>query len=544
MDILAESAIRATMLALGVWVVLRTLLIRSPRLVHRAWTIVVVVMLLLPALVAWGPQIAVPLLPAQTIDGITPLISGVRAGGDADEDPIASTFRTNAAQRSITWAAVAIAVYLAVAGLLLARLIVGLHRARAMRRGAVRVHGRLTHPACVVPITVGIVSPAVILPPDWASWDHAELSAVLAHEDEHVHRHDPLVAAAALLNRAIFWFHPLAWWLAAEIARLSEQACDAAVISRGHDSDVYSACLLRFARRVSAAGCRIAPVATAMPGSGLQDRLKMITGPQAVQPSSSRLACAACAGAVLVVVCAAAVPSATAAQDVPFQARGQATWSLQASEHFEVFHDGLPASRVSGAIRDAEAAYVQLSAAFKHDLPRPVPIILLQRDRDLTAAAASAGDVVRQTGDGARQRLVISLESLDRRTNILVHELTHQFAFDIVPDISRLAPVLIEGLAEHQRGRWTADDLRMARAAIATGAIPSVAILATTDRHWAHAAFDFVAAEHGAEGIRQLLLALRTNQSLAQAVPAAFGLTLDQFDQEFIGYVRARFVQP
>jgi beta-lactamase regulating signal transducer with metallopeptidase domain len=541
-DILAESAIRATLLAFGVWVVLRTLQIRSPRLVHRAWTIVVVVMLLLPALVAWGPQIALPLVPAQTIAGITPRIYGVPAGRDADEDPTTSTLRTSAAQRSITWTAAALLVYLAVAGLLLARLIVGLQRARAMRRGAVRVHGRLTHPACVVPMTMGIVSPAVILPPDWASWDHAELSAVLAHEDEHVHRRDPLVAAMALLNRAMFWFHPLAWWLAAEIVRLSEKACDAAVISRGHDSDVYLASLLRFARRVSAAGGRIAPVATAMPGSALQDRLRVIAGPQAIQPSSSRLAWAAGAGAALVVACAVAVPRATAVQDVPFQARARATWSLQASEHFEVFHDGLPASRVSGAIRDAEAAYVQLSAAFKHELPRPVPIILLQRDRDL--AAAAAGDVVRQTGDAARQRLVISLESLDRRTDILVHELTHQFAFDIVPDISRVAPVLIEGLAEHQRGRWTADDLRMARAAIATGAIPSAAILATTDRHWAHAVFDFVAAQHGAEGIRQLLFALRTNQSMAQAVPAAFGLTLEQFDREFSGYARARFVQP
>ena len=85
----------------------------------------------------------------------------------------------------------------------------------------------------------------------------------------------PLVAAIALLNRAIFWFHPLAWWLPRTISRLSEQACDAAVIARGYDRDVYMSCLLRFARRVADADGRIAPLSSAMPGAGLAERLGM-----------------------------------------------------------------------------------------------------------------------------------------------------------------------------------------------------------------------------------------------------------------------------
>ena len=55
MDILAESAARITVLAFGVVGVLRALNIRSPRVAHRVWTAVVVVMLLLPIFVAWGP---------------------------------------------------------------------------------------------------------------------------------------------------------------------------------------------------------------------------------------------------------------------------------------------------------------------------------------------------------------------------------------------------------------------------------------------------------------------------------------------------------
>ena len=52
----------------------------------------------------------------------------------------------------------------------------------------------------------------------------------------------------ALLNRAIFWFHPLAWWLERHLSALAEDACDAAVLTRGHDPDEYSGYLLELAR--------------------------------------------------------------------------------------------------------------------------------------------------------------------------------------------------------------------------------------------------------------------------------------------------------
>jgi beta-lactamase regulating signal transducer with metallopeptidase domain len=540
-EILAESAVRVTVLALGVAVVLRALRLRSPRAAHRAWSVVVVVMLLLPAFVALGPELRVPLLPAHITGRIAAPAADDVATARADV-PMAATVPPGATRRSMAWAAAAMTIYLLVVAFFVAHLAVGLHRVLALRRTAVQVRGRLTHQACVVPMTVGVVAPVIILPADWASWDDAELSAVLAHEEEHVRRRDPFVAAVTLFNRAIFWFHPLAWWLTAEIARLSEEACDAVVISRGHDCDVYSACLLRFARRVTNAGGRIMPVATAMPGSGLQERLGMIAQPPARRPSTPRLASAVGACAALVVVSAAARPTARARaateQAAPSQA--QAAWVVQTSEHFEIFHDRLPADRVNDTVRDAETAYAQLSAALKHDLPRQVPIILVRRDRDLSSAVEAGRDVALQGGQPAGQRIVVSVESLDRRTNMLVHELTHQFAFDIIPDTSRLAPFLIEGLAEYQRGVWRAEDLRTLRTAAAAGAIPSVANLDTVDRRWAHAVFDFVGAEHGQEGVRRLLFALRAHAFLEPAVTMAFGVTLDEFDRGFRGFVQTR----
>lgn len=266
MDLLVESAIRITVLAFGVGLVLRLMRIRSPRLAHRAWSAVVLVMLLLPAFVVWGPSLNVPLLPSRAGIGALAMAERAAARADSHDIGVAVPAPPDVSRRLLTWTAAALTVYAAGVCVFLARFIIGWRRARAIRRTAVHARGRLTHAGCVTPMTIGIITPVVILPPDWTQWNQTELAAVLAHEEEHVRRRDPLVATLALFNRAIFWFHPLAWWLQRTIARLSEHACDAAVIARGHDRDVYSACLLQFARRAAHAGGRIAPIATAMPG--------------------------------------------------------------------------------------------------------------------------------------------------------------------------------------------------------------------------------------------------------------------------------------
>jgi len=51
----------------------------------------------------------------------------------------------------------------------------------------------------------------------------------------------------ALLNRAVFWFHPLAWWLERRMAALAEEACDAVVLAHGHDPRDYSRYLIDMA---------------------------------------------------------------------------------------------------------------------------------------------------------------------------------------------------------------------------------------------------------------------------------------------------------
>ena len=539
MEILAESAIRISVLALGVALVLRALGIGSPRVAHGLWTAVVVVMLMLPAAVAWGPRLDMPIL------GSAPAASHPFAPAPDDADAhalgrLSSIVATaDRGSRAGAWVALLGTIYAGGVVLLLFRLTAGVWRLDSIRRAAVETRGHLTHRACITPITAGLFTPAILLPSDWTTWDDADVAAVLAHEEEHVRRRDPLVIGLALLNRAVFWFHPLAWWLPRELARLSEQSCDAAVVARGHDRNLYASCLVRSARRAAEAGGRLLPMAAAMSGAGLQERLRLLDHPQTTLSRARRLgAVGACAA--LIVVCGAAAP---AAAQRPPAAPDQTRWAVVTSDHFDVFHDGLPAGRVSGAVREAEAAYARLSAALRYEIAWRIPIMLVERDRDQPTNAAEAGDLARRSGAPNRHRLVLSLESLAQRPDIVRHELTHQFAFEIMPEASRTAPSLIEGLAEYQRGAWRADDLRLIRAGAASGVVPPVAALDDNSRHWTHAVFDYVAVEYGAEGIRRLVFALRTQNTLDRAVPVAFDITPDQFDAEFRAYLTTRFSQ-
>jgi GWxTD domain-containing protein len=110
----------------------------------------------------------------------------------------------------------------------------------------------------------------------WDRWADGQLQAVLAHEDEHARRLDPLFPWLALANRGVLWFHPLSWWLERRLATLAEDACDSAVLREGHHPVDYSECLLAMARSATSAGGRFNFVGAAMPGGSLPARLRRI----------------------------------------------------------------------------------------------------------------------------------------------------------------------------------------------------------------------------------------------------------------------------
>jgi hypothetical protein len=243
---------------------------------HGIWTAVLATMLVLPAWTVWGPKAALRLLPP-----VNQLAESLKVVGNA-------AVNAGVLQASLfsTWDAVFLSVYFCGVVFLGARLIIGTMQARRLVRNSTLDGAVRTSDSCAAPVTVGLIRPVMIFPVGWRQWNQEKVDAVLAHEVEHLRRRDSLVQWFALVNRAVFWFHPAAWWLEGHLSRLAEEACDDAVLARGHDPARYAECLLDMARAVGRSGGRVNATGMAMPGSALPNRIRRILHPGAVSKIS------------------------------------------------------------------------------------------------------------------------------------------------------------------------------------------------------------------------------------------------------------------
>ena len=104
----------------------------------------------------------------------------------------------------------------------------------------------LLSPASLEPGIFGIARPLLVWPRGISEHlQDAHLEAILAHELWHVRRRDNLAAAIHMVVEAIFWFHPLVWWLATRLVEERERACDEKVLELGSDRQVYAESILK-----------------------------------------------------------------------------------------------------------------------------------------------------------------------------------------------------------------------------------------------------------------------------------------------------------
>jgi bla regulator protein BlaR1 len=100
--------------------------------------------------------------------------------------------------------------------------------------------------ASLEPGIFGIARPVLLWPEGIsARLEDAHLDAILAHEVWHVRRNDNLAAAIHMVVEAVFWFHPLVWWLGARMVDERERACDEEVLQLGSQPQVYAESILK-----------------------------------------------------------------------------------------------------------------------------------------------------------------------------------------------------------------------------------------------------------------------------------------------------------
>jgi hypothetical protein len=233
-------------------------------------------------------------------------------------------------------------------------------------------------------------------------------------------------------------------------------------------------------------------------------------------------------------------------------------WHIYTTDHFEIYYYAEIEKHLERIAGYAESAYEQVSSDLKHDLSFKVPMILFKTHSEFEQQNVIPGAA--QEGVGAfaepfRQRMVLPIDDPpDRLYGLIVHELTHQFEFDIIPQglIRRSVPLWVnEGLSDFERADWTPLDLMSVRDAAVADIIPKMTELqgyvpggnVRLVYNLGHAVFEFIESRWGKEGIRQFLFALRKSVigGGEDAYEEAFRMKPDEFDQAFERYIKDRF---
>jgi bla regulator protein BlaR1 len=126
----------------------------------------------------------------------------------------------------------------------------------------------------IEPGILGVLRPVLLLPEGIRDrLNQAQLEAVLAHEFCHVRRKDNLTATIHMAVQAIFWFHPLTWWIGARLVDERERACDEDVVRLGSEPRVYAEGILNVCKHYlqSPLSC-----VAGVTGSNLQKRIEAI----------------------------------------------------------------------------------------------------------------------------------------------------------------------------------------------------------------------------------------------------------------------------
>jgi TonB family protein len=250
MDLLLSVSVRALIPAALAGAVLGIARVKGAAARHAVWSLVTMGMLTSGFLAPVLSPIALRVLPAAAEQATpTEIVMSVSPAVSIAEEPRPVTF---------SWGPIAAMVYGAGALVSLIRLAAGYGYTRRLMSGARHLEAELYESSTIAaPMTTGWLRPKILLPLGWRDWDEARLHAVLAHERAHVRRGDWIVAAAAAVNRSVFWFHPLAWWLERKLGALAELACDdAAILATGRPAD-YAQVLLEMAAAVKASRGRV-----------------------------------------------------------------------------------------------------------------------------------------------------------------------------------------------------------------------------------------------------------------------------------------------
>jgi hypothetical protein len=279
-------------------------------------------------------------------------------------------------------------------------------------------------------------------------------------------------------------------------------------------------------------------------------------------PRDLRLYRAGAIALALAAVLATARPAA--AQFVPYFGKNKVSydtfaWRVYKSPHFEVYYYPEFEQHLARVVSYAESAYQKVSSDLKHEISSPIPLILYKTHSEFEQTNLFPDilpEGILAFAEPTRGRMVLPIDlAPDQLQGLITHELTHVFEFDLIPRnmVQRSVPLWVdEGLADYMRGTWDSIDLMSVRDAAVTEQVPRISRFeeyggSANPRlvyNLGHAAFEFIEARYGKEGIRQFLYTFRKNLvggGMDDIYQQAFRMKPDEFDEAFEKWLKERF---
>ena len=286
-----------------------------------------------------------------------------------------------------------------------------------LRRGSVT--------GCYVPSSgwlgvVGLFRSRVVVPEGlFSALDGREVDSMLLHELMHVKRHDNLLRFFQTGVVAIFWFHPLVWWLDRRLRWESERACDEGVLRLTGANRVYANGLFKAMR--FALGLNL-PGVSGMSRLRLQSRIQAVLNHQnrKESPVKLTLTVSTLVGFFGLATLAASTPTASGGTDTP-AAKNQAAEDSGSS--------GKSASADSAATNPSGGGNV-----FDLSELDQIPVVRTQKQPHYPAALKKAGVngevvvgfVVNEQGDVGDVKVV---RSSDQRFDRAATDAVRQWTF-------------------------------------------------------------------------------------------------------------------
>lgn len=114
------------------------------------------------------------------------------------------------------------------------------------------VHARLAD--IPSPMVYGVVDRRLLLPRDFGDWSEEHRRSALLHEAAHIKRFDCAWQHVAYGVRAVYWCHPLVWFLSGALKDETELAADERAIRSGAEAADYASALVEIARTLREPG--------------------------------------------------------------------------------------------------------------------------------------------------------------------------------------------------------------------------------------------------------------------------------------------------